>query len=161
MESPAAPAGARLAESAHENPLAVGLRVAVVRIYRALRLTAEKNLTPSQTSAMARIEQTEPVRLGVLAQLESVSPASMSKIVDSLEALRLLDRVPDPLDGRVSMVKISPTGRQLIQAYRAASTEAIERAIETLSDEERRLLERSVPVLEKLSEVLHVRPVAD
>jgi DNA-binding MarR family transcriptional regulator len=114
-------------------------------------------VTPSQASALARIEQTEPVRLGVLAQLEGITAASMSKIVESLEAQDLLVRVPDPLDGRVSMVEISPTGRKLIQKFRSASTRAIEGALDSLSAEEQQIIHESLPVLEKLSEILQTR----
>jgi DNA-binding MarR family transcriptional regulator len=130
----------------------------VSRVYRALRIHAEKNITPSQASALARIEQVEPVRLGVLAQLEGISPASMSKIVESLEAQGLLERITDPLDGRVSKVQISPSGRTLMQEFRAATNRAMEMALASLSEGERRLVEQSLPVLEKISEVLQIRP---
>ena len=140
-----------------ETSPAVSLRVAVTRIYRALRISAQNNVTPSQASALARIEQAEPVRLGVLAHLESVSAASMSKIVESLEAQDLLVRVPDPLDGRVSMVRISPSGRKMIQEFRSASTRAIEAALESMSTNEQQLINASLPVLEKLSEILQAR----
>lgn len=140
-----------------EGSPAASLRVAVARTYRALRLSAEKNVTPSQASALARIEQTEPVRLGVLAQMEGITAASMSKVVESLEAQELLVRVPDPLDGRVSKVAISPLGRKMMQEFRSASTRAIEDAMASLSVEEQHLIHESVPVLEKLSEILQVR----
>lgn len=147
--------------STREISPAVSLRVAIARIYRALRTRTDQNLTPSQTSALARIEQSEPVRLGVLAQLEGVKAATMSKIVESLEAIDLVQRSTDPLDGRVSMVHTSAIGRGLIEDYRAASTLAIEDALTTLSTHERRLLLESLPVLEKLSELLQTRDITD
>lgn len=135
---------------------AASLRVAVARIYRALRVNSDWNITPSQGSALARIEQCEPIRLGVLAQMEGVTAASMSRVVESLEAQDFVVRVPDPLDGRVSMVKISTTGKKLIREYRAASTHAIETALSTLSRDEQLALRESLPILEKLSEILQV-----
>ena len=137
-----------------ESEPATSLRVSVARIYRALRVNADWNITPSQGSALARIEQCQPVRLGVLANLEGVSAASMSRIIESLEAQGVVVRVPDPLDGRVSMVKISPKGIRLIQEYRSTSTRAIEAALLTLSQDEQATLRESLPILEKLSEVL-------
>ena len=139
-----------------ESEPATSLRVSVARIYRALRVNADWNITPSQGSALARIEQCEPVRLGVLASMEGVSAASMSRIIESLEAQDVVARVPDPMDGRVSMVKISPKGNKLIQEYRSASTRAIEAALLTLSRGEQAALRKSLPILEKLSEVLQV-----
>lgn len=119
-------------------------------------MNSDWSITPSQGSALARIEQCEPVRLGVLAQLEGVSAASMSRIVESLEAQGIVVRIPDPLDGRVSMVKISATGMELISAYRAASTRAIETALSTLSRDEQSSLHEALPILEKLSQILQV-----
>jgi DNA-binding MarR family transcriptional regulator len=82
----------------------------------------------------------------------------MSKIVESLEAQGLLERITDPLDGRVSKVQISPSGRTLMQEFRAATNRAMEMALASLSEGERRLVEQSLPVLEKISEVLQIRP---
>ena len=139
-----------------ESGPANSLRVSVARIYRALRVNSDWSITPSQGSALARIEQCEPVRLGVLAHLEGVSAASMSRIVESLEAQGIVVRIPDPLDGRVSMVKISPAGKKLIGEYRAASTRAIESALSTLSHDEKSSLREALPILEKLSQILQV-----
>ncbi len=138
---------------------ATALRVAVLRIYRALRIRAEYHVTPSQGSALARIEQSEPVRMGVLANLEGISAASMSKIVDSLVDDGYVARVADPLDGRASVVQLTTGGREIIHAIRTASTEALETALASLSESEKSLLRRSLPVLEKVAEVLQVREV--
>jgi hypothetical protein len=55
------------------------------------------------------------------------------------------------------MVKISPSGRKMIQEFRSSSTLAIERALDSMSVEERLLLQESLPVLEKLSDILQAR----
>jgi DNA-binding MarR family transcriptional regulator len=92
--------------------------------------------------------------MGVLAHLERITPASLSKVVDSLEALDLVDREPDPLDGRVTLLKVSATGSELIQSQRAASTMALEEALAELAAADRDVLLQSLPALEKLSEIL-------
>lgn len=145
--------------SSSEHSSAGALRVAVLRIYRALRIRANHHVTPSQGSALARIEKSESVRLGVLAQLEGISAASMSKIVDSLVVSGYVERTPDPLDGRASVVRLTSGGREMIHAIRAANTEALEVALGTLSENERSLLRRSLPVLEKVAEALQDRDV--
>lgn len=141
-------------ETPFESSPANGLRVAVARIYRALRSTSDHKVTPSQSSALARIENSEPVRIGILAQLEGITPASMSKIVDSLVDLDLVVREPDALDGRVSLLRIAPTGRQMIYELRSKSTRALENALSTLSHHERAVINESLPVLERLAEAL-------
>ena len=145
--------------SAPRSSSATALRVAVLRIYRALRIRADHQVTPSQGSALARIEQSEPVRIGILAHLEGISAASMSKIVDCLVDDGYVARVPDPLDGRASGVQLTTGGREMIHAIRTASTEALEVALEALSESEQSILRRSLPVLEKVAEALQFREV--
>ena len=54
----------------------------------------------------------------------------MSKIVDSLEDDGFVTRVPDPLDGRASMIQLSAVGRDMIHTIRVANTEALEVALD-------------------------------
>ena len=140
---------------------AVGLRVAVVRIYRSLRARSDHQLTPSATSALARIAHGGPLRLGVLAQLEGIAPATMSKVVDNLETQRFIVRVPDVLDGRASLIELSDEGAALLHQIRSTSTRAIDQALASLSDTERSALDRAVPILEKLSELLQANTSSD
>src|SRR5271169_2488497 len=133
---------------------AVALRVAVARIHRALRSRAERPVTASQSSALARIEQEGPVRLGVLAQLEGVAAATMSKVVDGLEEHGLIERVADEADGRASLVRLSADGAATLHELRAASTLAISSVLEELDAPESACLREALPVLEHLAELL-------
>lgn len=143
-----------LTRSAPDNAAATALRVTIARIYRALRLTATSGITPSQGSVLFRIEQSEPVRMGVLAHHERITPATLSKVVDSLESLELVERVPDPLDGRVTLLRLSAAGRRLIEAQRDASTLALEQALAQLASADRDALLHSMSALERLAEIL-------
>ena len=133
---------------------ATGLRVAIVRIQRQLRARSRSDITPSQSSALARIEQDGPLRLGALAELEGTTPATMSRVIDSLADRHLIERVPDPLDGRASLVRLSPQGGALIDGLRASYTEVLRSALSELTDEERGVVRQSIPVLTKLSGLL-------
>jgi DNA-binding MarR family transcriptional regulator len=133
---------------------ASGLRVALVRIYRQLRVRSGSDITPSQSSALARIEDAGPIRLGTLAELEGTTAATMSRVVDSLELRGLIERVPDPLDGRASLVRLSPDGGAMLQDLRARNTEALRGALDQLSAEERDVVRVAIPVLERLSTLL-------
>ncbi len=133
---------------------AAGLRVAIVRIQRQLRAHSGSDITPSQSSALARIEQDGPVRLGALAELEGTTAATMSRVIDSLAVRSLIERVPDPLDGRASLVQLSPEGGALLHELRAGYTEALRGALAQLSAGERRVVRQSIPVLARLSDLL-------
>lgn len=140
--------------TSEEKSAAAALRVSISRIYRALRLSATSNITPSQVSVLFRIEQFAPVRMGVLAHRERITPATLSKVVDSLETLNLVDREPDPLDGRVTLVQVSPAGHRLIETLRNASTLALEDALAKMPARDREVLLQSLPAFEQLAEIL-------
>ncbi len=133
---------------------ASGLRVALVRIQRQLRAKTASDITPSQSSALARIEQSGPVRLGSLAELEGTTAATMSRVIDSLADRHLIERVPDPLDGRASLVRLSIEGGALLHELRARYTEVLRAAMDELTDEEQRVVRSAIPVLERLSDLL-------
>jgi DNA-binding MarR family transcriptional regulator len=111
-------------------------------------------MTPSQSSALARIEQDGPLRLGALAELEGTTAATMSRVIDSLSDRRLIERVPDPLDGRASLVRLRPEGGALLQQLRTRYTEALRRAMAELTPTERRAVLGTIPVLARLSDLL-------
>ncbi len=134
---------------------ASALRVALVRIHRQLRAHSGTDITLSQSSALARIEQVGPVRLGTLAELESTTAATMSRVIDALADRSLIERVPDPLDGRARLVQLSREGGALLREIRTRNTEAIRAALAGLDGEERRTLAEAIPVLEHLSGLLH------
>jgi DNA-binding MarR family transcriptional regulator len=133
---------------------ASGLRVALVRIHRQLRARSGSDITLSQSSALARIEQEGPVRLGTLAELEGTTAATMSRVIDSLADRQLIERVADPLDGRARLVQLSPEGGALLRGIRTRNTEVLRAALDELDDEERRVVREAIPVLERLSDRL-------
>lgn len=134
---------------------AVALRVAVARIHRALRSRARAQVTPSQVSALSRVEQGGPLRLGVLAQSENVSAATMSRVVEALEAAGLVERRTDEADARASLVAVTDQGREVLHELRSEGTRAIADALGALSDADRRRLAAALPVLETVCELLH------
>jgi DNA-binding MarR family transcriptional regulator len=131
------------------------LRVALLRIQRQLRTRSGSDITPSQSSALSRIEQSGPVRLGTLAELEGTTAATMSRVIDSLADRQLIERVPDPDDGRASLVRLSPQGGELLHGLRARYTEALRAALAELSHDEQQLVRQAIPVLGRLSDLLH------
>ena len=133
---------------------ATGLRVAIVRIQRQLRARTGSDITPSQSSALARIEQDGPLRLGALAELEGTTAATMSRVIDSMSERDLIERVPDPLDGRASLVQLSPEGGALVHELRAHYTEALRHALSELTPAERKVIRETIPVMARLGELL-------
>ncbi|HEV2427150.1 MAG TPA: MarR family transcriptional regulator [Acidimicrobiales bacterium] len=139
---------------------AIALRVAVARIHRALRTRLEWSVTASQASALARVEGEGTLRLGALAQREGVSPATMSKVVDGLVELGLVERAADSEDRRASRIRLTGEGIERLAQLRASSTALISAAISDLSEWERARLDGALPVLERLADLLTGAEVA-
>lgn len=133
--------------------LASGLRLAVTRLARRLRQEgAEGGITPSQLSALATVERFGPVTLGELAAYERVQPPTMTRIVAALADAGLVTREVDADDRRVARVRVTPAGRRLLARSRRRKTAFLATRLRRLDDDERRLLERAVPLLERLLE---------
>ncbi len=135
---------------------AVALRVALTRVHRQLRIRVGSDLTASQASALARIEQAGSLRLTALAELEGISSATMNRVVDSLVRRGLIERVADPLDRRAHLLKLGVEGNDLLIEIRARNTESLRAAISKLSESERETIRATIPALEHLSELLHL-----
>lgn len=140
-------AGAAVEEAAE-------LRVVLARLHRQLRARSGHDITPSQASALARIEQCGPLRLGTLAEAEGTTPATLSRVIDSLAQRGLIERFTDPVDGRASLVRLSEEGGALLADLRARSTAALRTALGCLSEAERGVLQRALPVLGTLTDLL-------
>jgi DNA-binding MarR family transcriptional regulator len=132
--------------------LAAALRLAVMRLARRLRQRADAGVTPSMLSALATIGRLGPITMSDLAAAEQVQPPSLSAIVGRLEQEELVLRETDPADGRVARVRLSPAGRRLIERSRSRKTAYLARRLAVLSDEEREVLRRALPVIERLLE---------
>lgn len=130
--------------------LAAQLRLAVVRLARALRRHGVGGLTPSQLSALASVSRLEPVRLGDLALREGVSPPTLTRIVAALEDKALVERRSDPADGRCAVIALSPSGSATLARIRSESTAMLATRLRALNHDERARLASALPLLEGL-----------
>ncbi|GAA1957013.1 hypothetical protein GCM10009738_33840 [Kitasatospora viridis] len=127
------------------------LRLAVARLYRRLSQgAAGAELTTAQLSALARIEQHGPVRVGELAVLEEVAAPTMTRTLAPLLAQELAERLADPSDGRSSLVRLSRAGTELLAQVRRERSSVLARRIATLDPADQAVLLAAVPVLERL-----------
>ena len=133
------------------------LRIAIGRLSRRLRQTdaaTAAGLTPTRTSVLLNVVRSGPIRLSELADSEGLNPTMLSRVVGELVDARLLVRSSDAGDRRAAWVKASASGRRLVERMRRERTDALNRALQSLSDDERRDLETALPALESLAEEL-------
>jgi len=135
--------------------LASALRLAVARLARRVRqegTSAGDDLTASRLAALTTIEALGPITLGELAAIEQVQPPSMTRIVARLEEGGLVERQVDPRDRRIVRVRATAVGKRLLAQTRTKRDEFLAQRVARLTEDERELLERAIPLLEKLQE---------
>jgi DNA-binding MarR family transcriptional regulator len=131
--------------------LASELRVVLGGLIR--RLRAERRFSLSQASVLGRLDREGTMSIGDMAVAERVRPQSMTQTIADLEADGLIERRPDPSDGRRILVELTAQGRQTLEQDRREREGWLARAIaEDLSAQEQQLLMRSLALLRRLSE---------
>ena len=135
--------------------LASQLRLAVARLSRRIRqetVIAGEELTSSSQAALATIQRLGPITLGELAAVEQVQPPSMTRIVARLEEYGYATRVVDAADRRVARAVITDAGRELLSTSRTRKDAFLAKRVARLTDAERGLLARAIPLLEQLQD---------
>lgn len=124
----------------------------VGRLLRRLRSSSsEKLLTPTQRSVLARLEDAGPATTADLARSEFVRPQSMRLTLGGLEEQGLVERTPDPVDGRKSVVSVTDTGRTTLARVRAAKRDWLAEAVASeLDGAERRTVAEAAGLIERL-----------
>lgn len=134
------------------GPLASELRVVLGHLIR--RLRAEHRFSLSQGSVLGRLDREGPQSASRLATAERVRPQSMGQTVAELESQGLVERHPDPADGRRSLIELTDAGRaQLYEDRRRREGWLAEAIEESFSDEEREVLDQAVRLLARLAEL--------
>jgi DNA-binding MarR family transcriptional regulator len=132
--------------------LAVRLRLVIARTARRLRQEAASELSPSQSAALATIDRHGPLTPSELALRERIKRPTATRVLAWLEEAGLVDRTRDPLDGRSSLVTLTPAGRELLARARTRKDAYLARRLRELAPEERAALDRAAAILERVLE---------
>lgn len=129
------------------------LRLAVVRLDRKLRKAAGPGgVTPSQHSALFSLDRHGPFSLSELARREQISKSTVTRLVASLAAKDLVERTADDLDGRSSIVAITPHGRALLAAVVEGSNDYLSERLAALTPDDLARLLDALGALAQLAE---------
>jgi len=127
-------------------------------VFRKLKLRVREHgggngLTPSQSSVVLRLEQDGAATVSSLARVEGMRPQSMSAIVVPLQESGLIRGVPDPSDGRQTLMSLTPKCLKWLQEGRAARQDWIATTIsQKLSIQEQAKLQEALKLLTRLVE---------
>lgn len=136
--------------------IAGALRVSIGLLVRRLRqIKAEGGITLPENAALMRLDRGGPATSSALARLEQISPQSMGATIAGLEARGLVERSPDPDDGRRVVLSLTEAGRRLLWDRRTARNEQMAAALTSnFTRAELRQLMAAAPLLERLAEAL-------
>jgi DNA-binding MarR family transcriptional regulator len=141
-------------QSQAASDLAAQLRAILGRLKRRLREQGgPEDLTPSQISVLLRLEKDGADTVSSLARAEGVRPQSMSSIVSALQAAGLVTGIPDPKDGRKTLMSLSKKCEKLLKEGRAARQDWLTTMIlQTLSVQEQRQLSSTLQLLSRIAD---------
>lgn len=139
-----------LGQEATSPILAERLRATLSRFVRNVRSQADTPTT-SQSEALLLLEQSGPLSIADLATCRNVRHQSMRLVSSQLEAEGLVRRMPNPADRRSQLLSLTEKGRESLSRSREARTLKIATLIdERLTDEERRVLEAAIHIIDRL-----------
>jgi DNA-binding MarR family transcriptional regulator len=134
-----------------DTALASSLRLAVMRLARRMRAErADTSLSLSQLAALATLDRHGPLTPSELAGQEKVQPPSMTRLVASLEAARLVTRTAHPSDGRQVLLAVSPEGAALLHEDRQRREAWLAQRLRELDPDERAILRKAAAILDRL-----------
>ena len=134
---------------------AAHLSLAVARIARRLRQEATKPggesfLTPAMTSALAAVERKGPITPSELADIELVKRPTATRLLARLEGAGMVERTPDPDDGRSAIVTVTAKGRDRLRRVRVRKNAYLARRMKALPPADVATLGRAAEILEAM-----------
>ena len=129
--------------------------MAIVRTSRRLRQEAAGavgELTPTSAAALATVERHGPLTPSELAEIERVKRPTATRTLRVLSEAGLVERTPDPEDGRSALVSLTAAGRDRLRRLRGRKNAYLARRMRDLPDADVETLERAAEILEGILE---------
>ncbi|WP_218574833.1 MarR family winged helix-turn-helix transcriptional regulator [Reyranella sp. CPCC 100927] len=111
------------------------------------RLMRPLGVTRAQWWVIAHLSRQDGMTQIQLADIMDVGKASLGTIVDRLETAGLVERRPDPVDGRAKRVFMTRKSRQLLKTMQDFERVFNARILRRLSDAERNALVRMLSLI--------------
>ena len=127
----------------------LGIRIINITQFLTRRMQQEV-LTPSQATVLTLLQDGRAWRLSDLASATGVRPPSMTELISRMERQGWLRKMDTAHDRRGVAVTITEEGRTLLQELNRRQIDLISGRLALLSDEEKRIIEQALPVLDRL-----------
>lgn len=137
----------------HTEETSIKLRLVVTALHKALRKqgTQASSYSMTELETIGYIYRNGAMLPSDLAASTRISAPSMSQILKKMEEQKIIERTPSTTDRRKVYVSMTASGRDMVESSRYSKDEYLRGLIETkLTVPERELLEKALPVLERL-----------
>jgi DNA-binding MarR family transcriptional regulator len=132
--------------------LAIRLVLAMTRLQRCLlSQRAAGEPTISEDSALSWLYRNGPMTIGQLATHENVQPPTMTRVVASLEAHRLVTRGQEGSDRRRVTLDLTPLGRERVGTGAPLRAQWLEAHLDVLTEHERSVLSEAADILNTIA----------
>jgi DNA-binding MarR family transcriptional regulator len=134
------------------------VRESVGRLNWRMRAEPDQNTPRSLPGLLALAVLSRLYRAGThtpkaLSEAERIQPQSLTRVLATLEERDWVKRVPDPADGRQSLITITPGGLAKLREYSVHREEWLATAMaEKLSPTERELLRLAADLMTRLAD---------
>lgn len=125
-----------------------------VLVRRVRQVPVEGGLTMPERTALSRLDRAGPTTSSALAREVQITAQAMGATLNALRTRGLVERRPDPNDGRRVVLTVTDAGRQALKNKRNERTELIARALTggTFTQPELEQLAAAAPLLERLAQ---------
>jgi DNA-binding MarR family transcriptional regulator len=138
------------------DDVAQHLRRSLGRLVRTLRRHDDDDLSPTTAAILFTVGRDGPLTLGDIARIERLAKPSVTAAVDKLTAAGLVERRGDAEDRRVAWLTITTAGRRRIDARRARRAAWLASRLQTLDDDDVRVLSRAAEILDTITASVEV-----
>lgn len=139
------------AENAENAELAQSLRLSIARLARLLRQQDRTGHGATLTAALAAVARHGGPTHGELAAMEQVAPPTITAVVGKMETLGLITRETDPNDRRITRIRATRAGLDLLTDTRNRRTQWLQAQMSSLTADELCTLQAAADVLAKLT----------
>jgi DNA-binding MarR family transcriptional regulator len=144
----------KTAANEHDN-IAASLHSGLAKVSRQLRhMELPQGFTPERLRTLATIQANGPISVTALAAMEKVRPATVSRMISSLEDDGFIKRREDKTDKRGVLVSTTPKGRQMYLRANRQYLKHLNEALATLEPDQLELMRTLASLLEKLNTAL-------
>ena len=118
-----------------------------------IRLPSAKRFSFTALSVLHTLSRRSPLRLTELTATEQVTQSAITQLVTRLELDGLVERRPDPTDGRAVLVHLTDSGRDVVVTRHRERSRGFAELLDRLSPGERKAMADVLPVLRRIAEL--------